>query len=249
MLLLIYNTSFGDPDKARIVAHQALEKSHSWPVATRMRATVNVVLAFSFLGLDDENNNLASKAFEECGRKGLIEWQSFLASSSCWTMIIRERLQDAALWFERLEGLSPTYHSPRRRMRFLGCKCELAMATGDVAIAREAFTELLASQNGQSTRAASYVSTIDIRLKMLDSSYRCSDAELRLLREAFVASRTTMHVDYLALALVDALRRAGDVSDAQCTLREYIEVHRRERSPLSPSLVRMSGQLGLPVSA
>jgi len=244
LLPLIYHTSFGDRDRALEAARALRHDLASFqPITLQFRAGFNVATAFAYLG-EREALDLYRELYDLASQLGMKAWQWQFASSLCWWQLEHENVDAAEEWYERTEGSRPgDLMSTAERRKNVGCACEIALRRHDVPRAREMILRLRAVGAAESIRAAIYIDTFELRLLQLDQSTLSTDEEIDELMRVFSTGRSLIGVDFLVVALGEALRRRGRQREAQAILDAYAREYRRERSPLPQSFLALRDRI------
>jgi hypothetical protein len=237
MIPLVYNVSFGDRDVALAMARDFVrELDDLESVGEQFRGAINVGVALSFLGALNECYSVWKAYYEKARASGLAAWEWDFCCCMCTFYLHDENFEQAEIWHERSQrcapnavGASPTYRSITNGF-------ELAIWKRDAGLASERLNEICLGGLNGSVRMKSYLRGAQIRWQQLDPRFDCDDDSLRELLALYDAAKRLTCADCIAIAVGEALRRRRMLEQAQNLLRGYVDTHRRERSPVPPSL-------------
>jgi len=243
---LIYETSFGERQRAADIARSLSEKLQSWPsVSHRLRIGLNVAFAFSFLGYSDESTSVYESLYDQASELNLVEWQVDIASGACWHFLDLELVDDAEFWYRRCESLIGSGQvGTMVRRRHFAARAEIALLRNDFQLATEALDCLVEIGSGDSDRVASHINTFLPRLRLRDPTYRCDEADLATLSEWYSRTRRSQEGPGIAAAFAEALVRTGDVDQARAVISDYLELHRPHGVSPSVSLSALMQRVG-----
>jgi DNA-binding SARP family transcriptional activator/tetratricopeptide (TPR) repeat protein len=237
MIPLMFHTNFGDSEFAVMIARKVRgDLSSLGSISDQFRAAYNVGTAFSFLGMSEEAIGVYEEFYEKARKLGMIEQQLYLASCASIVNLRTEDFRAAQLWYDRCEvsGKRQSFDSITRT--YLVAGSELALWKHDFALARDLIAQLAAVCVGESVRTKAHVNSFSVRLQLKDPQFQCDDAMIEQLFRVVEETREFSCADYLVVALGEALRRRGKCSEAVDMIEDYVRNHRRELSPLPPSL-------------
>jgi DNA-binding SARP family transcriptional activator len=229
--LLIYDTVFGDSDRAYTVAANVLSRVSLAHQRDRSLA-LNSCLALSRLGQYAEASALASSIFDQTFSRGLLSSAEFALSMITEAEVATGNWGTAAEWLARWECLAEK-RRPYQSRFFSG----YVSSKYAVLLHEQRYTEARGFANDNSLhgfltdarfRALSLSHSIILQYRMGESLSEEAIGEVRTLYDR---GRSLGGQDICVEALWSADTFGGRQDSASCLLREYLCLYRRERGP------------------
>lgn len=243
--LMIFHADFGSLDQA--VEHGeallALESSTGDP-ASMSRARTNVAHCYRRVGRIDDARSLLKANFVFAADHGLAGQSARAAATLAMVGLQAENVEEASYWYALgMEQATALDELPLSET-FGYIKARLGLSDGDLNPAYE-FLNRLAHQipaHEMSLRFRQTEAAIRWRIQM-STAAEIDRIHLEEIAEEFEAHCGTGQFDFFAHTLYDVLNFVGESKRAAELLRRYVEHHRRDRGPLSPSLAAALRQL------
>ncbi len=245
LLELVYHTSFGDTDKAIRRANSIYSELGALDVATQLRRARNLGVAFCFLGSPAKSFAILAHYFEIASRLGLVHWQFDLTTCCYHALLVEDRVDEAAKWFDVGESIrnQNRWITPGLLAAHILAGTEIAILQGRRSSAERLFAELRALDVGMSVRARINVGEMAVRIAQLDPDSQCSDDVIADLKEALRIGIPLMCADGVVVALAEALRRRGRHAEVSLALADYL-ASRRKHTHLPKRLLLLAVQHG-----
>ena len=231
---LIYHISFGDKRVGLAIARSlrsGLKVLES--IGDQLRMASNVAIAMNLAGQHEESFQMCR---EYAGRtaEGQRTWHYSFCSSACSALMNLERFEEAQDWYNQAERTRPpTLTSPLDRGH-VSTALELALWNRNADRVSSLLASIEPGQLGDSLRANAYITTVELRLRQLDVSYRCDDETITQLLTLYQQVKKT--IPDLAPALAEALIRNDDFYRAKDLIEDYLAVARSSSLCIPSSL-------------
>lgn len=238
---VVYHASFGDLDAAGEAAGKLLALARIQPnyaAACRMLLTASGGLLRAGV---TEGLQALERCYAIASEHRLAGMQFRAATSLAGFFFDSGQIGESLAWhrkamlaFEQLGG--------RDKVGAFFSNCVvLSLLVGDIDAARtwvrRALQDVPAASVGH---AGLHFRALDLRVKQIGDGYVCSDEELDELLALHRRYRGLGYHDDVMEAVWHALERKGRAAEADALLREYLQSHRRLKSPIPPTLSQLA---------
>jgi len=242
---LVYETAFGDAERARCMAAKMAANLHEYGrlnVARLIGLLYDIGYAYYRLGDEGFSREYLTKAYEGARRNGTIAAQIPVLSALtllCWSTA---QLDECREWYRELRRFES-----HEALVMAGCDYFIVGARLAIQEGRLADAALL-TERGRALPQAHLdcprmlLLACELRRRSAEGLKACSESDLADLMQFHMRARELGEQDEIVLVLIEALIARGDEIGAQNLLSDYLSVRREKfeiRGPLQQLAVRL----------
>lgn len=242
--LTVYHTSFGDIDKAVVVASKLVATSRSANQSFELYDALRIAsMPLFFSGDQDGARRAAEEAYGIVVSNGATGCQAQAANHLAWLALFRDDLTTAEEWLRR--SRKHAGHQPATLSNLFVNAAELAWRLGD---ATKGLADLTIASTQQEIGGALRGRLRSIGLRTLlyvqAGKSECARSDLEELIIHYKTVRRFRDQDLVIAAIVSGQDARGNQQDASAVLTDYFGYRALDKSALSPTLLRVLANRG-----
>jgi len=238
LLEMVYACSFGDASKAGTLADELVDSTRGDSnIAMLSRVLRRASRAYSVAGAIESAERVTLEAFRLAEQARLENGAAAAAGRLIEIYTMAGNAEEAERWYRTATARRAAWVGQVDKTILTGCGAKLALRRGDYDEA-ERLIDLAHSlfETSASLRHKAEISALRISLLLARGREAPSAQQVEDMVALHERTRAFVSHDYAALATFAALTAAGQAERAAVYALNYIDVHRRERSPFLPEL-------------